>query len=114
MRTSTFVLLILALLIVSTLAACGAAPTATPQPTATKAPAPTSTTVPAVAPTATKAAAAPTAAPAAGQPPNIPHALTGRENCLVCHAAGGVKPFPVATHSNYTVQQCQTCHKPKQ
>ena len=57
---------VLAVLIIVSLvlAACGATPTATPQPTATKPPAPTATTAPA-APTATKAPAAATAAPAA-------------------------------------------------
>ncbi len=32
-------------------------------------------------------------------------------NCLTCHAAGGIKPFP-ASHATYTVDTCTTCHKP--
>jgi hypothetical protein len=134
MRTRAIVLLVSALLIISVLAACGATPsptaTAVP-PTATKAPAaPTATTAPAAAPTATKApapttapAAAPTAtkAPAAAASPTgasgstakqIPHPVAGMENCLQCHAAGGVKPVP-ASHKDYQNAQCQTCHKPK-
>ncbi len=128
MRTRAIVLLVSALLIISVLAACGATPsptaTAVP-PTATKAPAaPTATTAPAAAPTATTApAAAPTAtkAPAAAASPTgasgstakqIPHPVAGMENCLQCHAAGGVKPVP-ASHKDYQNAQCQTCHKPK-
>jgi hypothetical protein len=48
-----------------------------------------------------------------GAPPAIPHELTGRDNCLLCHNPdGGVKPAP-ADHAGRTSDQCQTCHKPK-
>lgn len=50
------------------------------------------------------------AAPAGG-PPAIPHPLDGRDDCLACHATGGVKPFP-ADHEGRTVDQCQMCHQP--
>jgi hypothetical protein len=47
-------------------------------------------------------------------PPQIPHPLEGRDNCLLCHdPAGQVKPAP-ATHKSFTIQQCVSCHKPKQ
>lgn len=49
--------------------------------------------------------------PAASAPPAIPHPLDGRDNCLACHAAGGVKPYP-ADHEGRTVDQCQMCHQP--
>jgi flagellar basal body-associated protein FliL len=95
MSKHTTVLILVALMLVLVVAACGAAPTTTPLPTATKA---------AAAPTATKAAASTASAPA------IPHDLAGRDNCLQCHAAGGVKPAP-ANHAGRTVDTCQTCHK---
>ncbi len=47
----------------------------------------------------------------AGGPPAIPHSLDGRDNCLACHAAGGLKPYP-ADHEGRTVDQCQMCHQP--
>lgn len=49
--------------------------------------------------------------PAAAGPPAIPHPLDGRDNCLACHATGGVKPYP-ADHEGRTVDQCQMCHQP--
>ena len=112
------------------LAAC--APAATPAPpTPTKAPVvaptpvpPTATTAPATQPTPTKAPAAaptPTSAPAPAPTatkapatgiPAIPHTLEGRADCLLCHKAGGLKPFP-ANHAGRTNDMCQGCHKPK-
>ena len=113
MRTRTIVLVLVTILLVSVIAACGAAPTPTALPTATKAPVATATTAPAAAPTATKApAAAATTAPSTASAPAIPHTLTDRANCLQCHAAGGVKPFP-ANHAGRTVDTCQSCHKPQ-
>ena len=47
----------------------------------------------------------------AGGPPAIPHSLDGRDNCLACHATGGLKPYP-ADHEGRTVDQCQMCHMP--
>ncbi len=53
------------------------------------------------------------AAPAAGGPKAIPHDLTGRDNCLLCHNPdGGVKPAP-KDHAGRANDQCQLCHKPK-
>ena len=41
----------------------------------------------------------------------IPHPVAGQEQCLNCHAAGGVKPMP-ANHEGRPVESCQICHKP--
>lgn len=44
-------------------------------------------------------------------PPTIPHELTGRDQCLVCHnPSGGVKPAP-ADHAGRSEDTCQTCHQ---
>lgn len=43
--------------------------------------------------------------------PKIPHTLEGRDNCLACHAASGVKPFP-ADHIGRTNEVCRACHQP--
>lgn len=43
-------------------------------------------------------------------PTAIPHTLVGRENCLLCHAANGIKPFP-ANHAGRTNDVCTTCHQ---
>lgn len=49
--------------------------------------------------------------PATAAPPAIPHSLEGRrDQCLVCHAAGGFKPFP-ANHQGRTTESCLACHK---
>ncbi|MBI2858704.1 MAG: NapC/NirT family cytochrome c [Chloroflexi bacterium] len=71
-----------------------------PAPTA-PAPTPPAPTIPTPAP---PAQTAPTV-------PSIPHSLEGRSDCLMCHAAGSVKPFP-AGHAGRTSQSCQACHKP--
>lgn len=90
---------------------------ATPQPT----PTPTrATTVPTVAPAvpstpvpATPATPAPSATPAAsgGGIPNIRHPLDGRNDCLMCHDSGRLKPFP-ANHKGRTNDSCLVCHQP--
>jgi nitrate/TMAO reductase-like tetraheme cytochrome c subunit len=72
-------------------------------------PAPTVKPVTTPAPTA---AAKPTTAPAAGNPPSIPHTLVGRDNCLICHDIGQLKPYP-ADHKGRTIEFCQACHKPR-
>ncbi len=46
-----------------------------------------------------------------GSPPAIPHPVTARTNCMLCHAAGKVRPFP-ASHASYTIEMCQQCHQP--
>jgi nitrate/TMAO reductase-like tetraheme cytochrome c subunit len=76
-------------------------------------PSPTAATV---APTQAVASPTPTAAAtvaptqAAVAAPGIPHTLEGREDCLVCHGAGGVKPYP-ADHKGRSVGSCIACHK---
>ena len=40
----------------------------------------------------------------------IPHPVAGQEQCLTCHAAGGMKPVP-ANHDGRPVESCQICHK---
>lgn len=44
-------------------------------------------------------------------PPNIPHPLEGRDQCLLCHGQGGLKPVP-ADHAGRTEQMCRLCHQP--
>lgn len=53
------------------------------------------------------AAAIAYAEPAAQKP--VPHEIQGREACLSCHAAGGVKPVP-ETHAGRTNDMCRLCH----
>jgi hypothetical protein len=104
--------------------ASGAAPAAeTPTATATvtptvAAPTPTATASPSatqVVSTPTTAAATPTAtasltAAAPAGAPAIPHALEGRDDCLICHAPdSAVKPAP-ADHEGRTNESCQACH----
>jgi nitrate/TMAO reductase-like tetraheme cytochrome c subunit len=55
--------------------------------------------------------AAPAEQPAAAGPAPIPHTLEGRDNCLVCHDLGGLKPFP-ADHAGRSTDTCTTCHQP--
>lgn len=43
-------------------------------------------------------------------PPKIPHPLEGRDDCLLCHEAGGLKPFP-ENHAGRTSDICLSCHK---
>ncbi len=91
-------------------------PTATAQATVTRAAAsatPRATATRAAAASATpRATTTQAAADDSDVAPPIPHALTGRDNCLLCHATeGGVKPAP-ADHAGRTVASCQGCHKP--
>jgi predicted CXXCH cytochrome family protein len=53
------------------------------------------------------AAAIAYAEPASQKP--VPHPIQGRETCLACHAAGGVKPAP-ASHAGRTNEACVLCH----
>ncbi|MGB8643831.1 MAG: cytochrome c3 family protein [Anaerolineae bacterium] len=50
---------------------------------------------------------------AAGGPPNIPHSLQNRDNCLACHKDGlaGAPKVP-ASHAGRTVDMCRGCHQP--
>lgn len=42
------------------------------------------------------------------------HDLEGKENCMMCHAAGVMPPVPdvPATHEGRTNEQCGWCHAP--
>jgi predicted CXXCH cytochrome family protein len=43
--------------------------------------------------------------------PSIPHAVAGRDDCLICHnPVGGLKPAP-ADHAGRSNDVCQGCHK---
>lgn len=48
--------------------------------------------------------------PAVASVPRIPHTLEGRSDCLLCHGAGGFKPFP-QDHQGRTADSCSNCHK---
>lgn len=56
--------------------------------------------------TDTSGSAKPTAAP------TIPHSLEGRSDCNLCHAKGGLKPYP-DDHAGRGVNSCLACHKNK-
>jgi hypothetical protein len=46
-----------------------------------------------------------------GAAPEIPHDLTGRDDCLLCHnPTSQIKPAP-ASHADYVNSQCTLCHK---
>ncbi len=98
------------------------APTEAPTAAPTTAPAATAAMTPtasvAVTPTAQVAvtpgagATVTSTAPAEGGIPLIPHTLAGRDNCMLCHVAGGAaEPLP-ADHAGRTVATCTGCHKP--
>ncbi len=42
-------------------------------------------------------------------PNAITHDLEGRDNCMMCHQAGGMKPVP-ADHEGRDNKFCQACH----
>jgi predicted CXXCH cytochrome family protein len=44
--------------------------------------------------------------------PGVPHQIEGNTNCLNCHAANGVKPFPT-DHAGRTSEYCLGCHQPQ-
>ena len=54
-------------------------------------------------------------APASAKAIPANHILTSElfQACTNCHGAGQIKPFPT-THASFTVDTCQTCHKPAQ
>lgn len=54
---------------------------------------------------------APPKIPGKGVPNAIPHPIGQRTDCLTCHAAGKVKPYP-ANHTSFTPDMCTQCHKP--
>jgi predicted CXXCH cytochrome family protein len=50
-----------------------------------------------------------------GGPPNIPHDLQGRDDCLACHQAGlGGAPKVPADHAGRPSTICRSCHQPAQ
>ncbi len=52
------------------------------------------------------------APPAAVVPPQVPHTLEGRADCLACHQTGvGETPKIPADHSGRTNNVCLSCHK---
>lgn len=74
---------------------------------------PTPAPAPAANPEATPTAGGAGTGGAAGIGPAIPHELTGREACLVCHdPSGGLKPAP-PDHAGRANDTCQACHKPR-
>ncbi len=54
---------------------------------------------------------APDAAVQTTAPNAIAHELKGRDNCIMCHQAGGMKPVP-ADHEGRASEVCGLCHKP--
>jgi hypothetical protein len=52
--------------------------------------------------------AAATPAPPVGSPPPIPHALEGRDNCLMCHGASA--PMEAIRTSHPERESCRQCH----
>lgn len=44
-----------------------------------------------------------------GAPPNIPHNIENRSDCLNCHGPWGMRPAP-ASHANRTNDMCLKCH----
>jgi mono/diheme cytochrome c family protein len=52
-------------------------------------------------------------APPAVAPPDIPHDLVGREDCLMCHKMGIAYASRIPeNHIGLPVDLCQTCHQP--
>lgn len=49
------------------------------------------------------------AAAPGGAPPNIPHNIENRSDCLQCHGPYGMKPAP-ASHASRTNDMCLNCH----
>ncbi len=44
--------------------------------------------------------------------PAIPHKVEGYDDCLLCHKAGGLKPYP-QDHAGRTSDICLSCHNNK-
>ncbi|MBU2534906.1 MAG: hypothetical protein ABIK32_05835 [Chloroflexota bacterium] len=42
--------------------------------------------------------------------PAVPHTLEGREECLLCHDTGGLKPYPL-DHEGREQESCLSCHE---
>ncbi|MCU0501065.1 MAG: NapC/NirT family cytochrome c [Anaerolineae bacterium] len=54
---------------------------------------------------------APPKVPGTGAPKPIPHPVGQRTDCLACHAAGKVQPYP-ENHASFKIDMCTQCHKP--
>jgi nitrate/TMAO reductase-like tetraheme cytochrome c subunit len=39
----------------------------------------------------------------------VPHPISARTNCLLCHAPDKVRPYP-ANHTSFTTEMCTQCH----
>lgn len=52
------------------------------------------------------------AAMTGGGIPPVPHDISGRKDCLICHGEGKFKAFP-DNHKGRTNETCLNCHKPK-
>lgn len=48
------------------------------------------------------------------RPNPVPHDLAGRDDCLMCHAAGAMEPVPDVTpsHAGHENNTCLWCHSP--
>lgn len=77
---------------------------------ATPTPTPTPTTTPTPVPTPTGAPATPTVGATRSLAVAISHEVTGRENCLLCHAPdSAIRPAP-ADHAGRNNDSCLICH----
>ena len=88
--------------------------TPTPTLTPTMTPTPTDTPVPTSTPTGAPTQASPQAAPTVDAATLlslmvIPHPLEGREDCLLCHGADRVNPYP-PDHVGRPSTTCLVCH----
>ena len=54
---------------------------------------------------------APPKAPSSGVPNPIPHPVTNRTDCTICHGVGKVRPYP-DNHTSFKPEMCAGCHKP--
>ena len=43
-------------------------------------------------------------------PPDVPSSMENSSDCMVCHGAGGITPFP-ENHAGRTGETCLTCHE---
>jgi hypothetical protein len=54
---------------------------------------------------------APPKVPSKGVPNSIPHPVTNRTDCTICHAKDKVRPYP-DNHTSFKPDMCASCHKP--
>ncbi len=53
---------------------------------------------------------APPSVPSQGVARPIPHPISATTDCVICHGAGAVKPFP-ENHTAFTPEMCANCHQ---